>query len=391
MKRQIVPKLPIHLTILSIARLILSTANRMYYPFLPVFARGLGVNIETLAIVLSARQGLGVFAPLFGSAGDFLGRKSSVLIGLGLFTLSFSFVAINPTFETIFIALLVASIATTIFNPAIYAFIGDQVPRSRHRLVIGITEFSWSGALIIGIPIIGFIIAKYNWIAPFPFLASLAAVTTLMVWFLIPKDISGKRSRVPIFKTLQSVFSHPQARAILVVYLLTGTGNGVFTIIYGAWLENAFGLTIASLSAATALMGIAELIGEGVMAGLSDRVSGRLAIALGVGSNIVASLALILLGHSVLGALVGLFMFFMSYEFCLVSAFPYIIELVPEARATIMASRSATHRSGLAIGILIGPLIFHYGYQINLVTVIFMDLIAIVILRLCIKEQKPEL
>ena len=46
------------------ARTVLNTGFRMVYPFLPVFARNLGVDIKTMSLALTARATAGAFGPL---------------------------------------------------------------------------------------------------------------------------------------------------------------------------------------------------------------------------------------------------------------------------------------------------------------------------------------
>ena len=42
-------------------------------------------------------------------------------------------------------------------------------------------------------------------------------------------------------------------------------------VIYGAWLEKAFNISIVALGIATGVIGIAELVGEVLVATISDR------------------------------------------------------------------------------------------------------------------------
>ena len=48
---------------LAVARLVLNTGHRMVYPFLPTFARGLGVDLEAIALMVTARSALSLPPP----------------------------------------------------------------------------------------------------------------------------------------------------------------------------------------------------------------------------------------------------------------------------------------------------------------------------------------
>ena len=59
-------RLPLQIGLLAAARFILSTGFRMVYPFLPVIARGLGVDVELMGLAITARSSLGLAAPARG-------------------------------------------------------------------------------------------------------------------------------------------------------------------------------------------------------------------------------------------------------------------------------------------------------------------------------------
>ncbi len=63
------PKLRAQILVMTLARIVLNTMHRMVYPFLAVFARGLGVDLAVIAYALTLRSLLGVF----GSAARFTG------------------------------------------------------------------------------------------------------------------------------------------------------------------------------------------------------------------------------------------------------------------------------------------------------------------------------
>ena len=74
--------------LLAAIRTVLNTANRMFYPFLAVFARGLGVDIVSISFVLSARSFTAMLTPFFAPTIERYGRKLGMLMAIILFTLS---------------------------------------------------------------------------------------------------------------------------------------------------------------------------------------------------------------------------------------------------------------------------------------------------------------
>ena len=80
----------------------------MVYPFLSVFARGLGVDIASMSLLMTARSLIGSASPLFAPIADRRGRKFGMLAGISIFTLGMGIVAIHPSYWTLAAALILA-------------------------------------------------------------------------------------------------------------------------------------------------------------------------------------------------------------------------------------------------------------------------------------------
>ena len=125
-------------------------------------------------------------------------------------------------------------------------------------------------------------------------------------------------------------------------------------MVYGIWLESAFGLSIALLGAATTVIGLAELLGEGLTASIADRLGLKRAIVAGLILSALSYILLPLVGRTLPLALMGLFVTFLTFEFTIVTAFSLFTEILPTARATMMSSSVAAISIGRAIGALVG-------------------------------------
>jgi DHA1 family inner membrane transport protein len=106
------------LIIFMFLRTILNTAHRMVYPFLPIFARGLGVDISAMSLLMTARSLMGASSPLFAPIADRRGRRFGMLLGMLIFTLGVGLVAVHPTLWTLAGALILAMIGKYLFDPS---------------------------------------------------------------------------------------------------------------------------------------------------------------------------------------------------------------------------------------------------------------------------------
>jgi len=384
--RQARLRLRYQLVLFAAVRTVSFTAHRLVYPFLPVIARGLGVDLQTAALAVSARSLLGIFGPAIGSTGDRLGRRRAMVTAMLLLAVGFALVQPFPIYLVFALALAVGSVAKILFDSSMQAYLGDVVHYARRGLAIAVTEMGWSLASLIGLPIVGLIIAESGWAAAFPWIAALALGSALGLYWVLPADGRELSSRVRLSDGLRVVFRHRIALAALTVGLLITTANEVVNIVFGAWLEQAFALQVVALGAASIVIGSAELLGEGFVAGVTDRLGKLRSVTLGILLNSAAAVALPVLGRTLPGAAVGLFLFYLTFEFTLVSAIPLMTELVPSARATVMASNISAHALGRALGALLGPALFTLGIGVNGLAAAALNLIALALLVRYVRE-----
>ena len=376
------------LALFTVIRFVFNTAHRMVYPFLGVIARGLGVDLPAMSLALTARALVGTLGPFAATVADSRSRKFGMLLGLGVFSSGAGIVALLPTLPGLTISLVLATMGKYIFDPSMQAHIGDRVPYERRGRAIAITEMGWSLAYVVGIPLMGLLIARRGWVAPFPLFALLGLLMFAALYLLLPHEPLREPPPNGTFSSFRVVFASIPALLGLSIALLVSAGNELVSLVFGVWLEDSFGLKILALGAAAAVIGLAELSGEGLVAGFSDRMGKPLAIALGLAANSVAALLLPLLGRTTPGALAGLFLFYITFEFGVVSMIPMMTEVLPSARATLMAFNIAAFSLGRAIGAPLAPLLYGHGFWVVAVGAAAFNLVALVALRFMTARQK---
>jgi predicted MFS family arabinose efflux permease len=377
--------LPPKLIVFTLIRTVLNTAHRMVYPFLSAFARGLGVDLAVLSNVMAARGLIGMIGPLAASLADRRGRKVGILAGMGLFSAAAALVVAWPTFTGFAAAMLLMSFGKYIFDISLVSWLGDRVPYERRGRVLAVTEFGWSLAFILGVPLVGLLIARGGWDSPFLLFASLGAVAFLVLAVIIPRDAPTKTpgSRAINKHNLNSILHSPAFLPILAslsLGLFSSAANETVNLIFGVWLEDAFGLQIAALGAASAVIGLSELGGEGLVAAFVDRLGKPRAVALGLVVNSLAALTLPVLGSTEAGALTGLFFFYISFEFTIVSSIPLMTEMLPSARATMLAMNVAGLSLGRALGAFAAPRLYALGFLAVAAGAVTFNLLALLAL-----------
>jgi predicted MFS family arabinose efflux permease len=238
------------------------------------------------------------------------------------------------------------------------------------------TEFGWSLAFVVGVPLMGFLIARNGWMAPFPLLAVLGVLIVSGLFWMLPKEslpANPTRSR----DNFRLVLTSLPALTGLAIGMLATAANEQVNLVFGVWLEDSFGLQIAALGAASAVIGFSEMGAEGLVAAFVDRLGKLRAISLGLAVNSLSALVMPWLGRTEIGALIALFFFYISFEFTIVSFLPVMTELLPTARATLLACTVAAFSFGRAIGAFLAPRLYELGFVAVALGAIGFNLLAL--------------
>jgi predicted MFS family arabinose efflux permease len=358
----------------------------MVYPFLPVLSRGLGIPFETAALAVSGRWLLGLGVPVVGQLADLRGRKTAVLIGLSVFAFGVLVVVIWPSFLGLLLTLVLTALGRHLIDPAIQAYVGDRVPYSQRGRAIAVIEMAWALAFLIGIPIIGWIISRQGWLAPFPLLAIAAGIAFILVLFTIQGDGVEDRGRGSIGRNLTALYSSKLALAGIAVSFLISAGNESFSIIFGAWMEIGFNLEILALGSVTAVIGFADLTGVTLVATVTDRLGIRNSLGIGIALTAAAALLLPMFSNSVGSALLMVFLFYLFFEFSIVSNMARMTELEPNIRATMMSGLIAGSQLGRGIGAWIGAFLFKSGLWSVCIAAASLNIIALLLIYKFVRE-----
>lgn len=350
----------------TFSRLLLNTARRLTYPFAPVLSRGLGVSLSAVTSLIAINQVTAVLGALAGPMIDRLGYRRMMVAGMVMLSVGMLAAAWFPFYGVVLIALVLAGLGKSIFDPAVQAWAGARVPYRRRALVVGILEVAWSASTLVGIPMVAVLIDRYGWQSPFLVIGGLSLVAAATLLVLIPADNavrsdSGRGTRAAYVGAYADVLGKPSTVGMLGYAFLVSMANDSLFVVYGAWLEQRFGLTIVALGLGTSLIGLAELAGEGVTAAVADRWGLRRALTVGLCLTTLGYWLLPLLARSPAAALSGLALLFFFFEFSMVTSLSLCTEMLPGRRATMMAVFLATAGLGRVAGALTGGAVWVAG------------------------------
>jgi MFS transporter, DHA1 family, inner membrane transport protein len=344
------------LLVISLARLMLNAGRRFPYPFLPAIARGLGVPLVQANLMITAGQSTGFLSPLIGPLADKYGYRRMMVLGLFFFVAGMLILLGVPYYWAAIIGFSLSALGKATYDPAMQGFIGDRVPYRRRALAIGLNEYSWAFSLLLGVSLLGFAMERWGWRSPFALMGGVAFLGIPALLLLVSPDrLQQNGGTANGFAQAWRLLRHnPAAIGVLIFSVLISAASENITIVYGAWFEGSFGLSLGALGVSTVVLGLAEVVGESLTALVVDKLGKVRSIVIGAGATALAYLILPIISRSLLTAIIGLALVFVTGEFTIVSSLPLVSELLPEARSSMMGSNIFALSLGRVIGSLEG-------------------------------------
>ncbi len=349
------------LLVVLLARLVLNTAFRIIYPFLPSIARGLNISLAAASGLVTLRMAGMMAAPFVGPAADRYSRRHTMAAALLIFALAGLLLTGTGAFAVAAVAFLFYGVAKAIYDPTVYAYLGDSVPYRQRGRIIGIVELSWSGAWLLGVPVSGFVIERFGWRAPWAFLSVLGLLAAWLTRAHLPpsrRPIEHDRGNLSVASLIgdwRGLLLRRPVIVLLSVSLFLGLANEIPFIVYGAWLETTFGLSISTLGVASLVVGLAEAAAELGASAITDRLGKRRSMLMGF-AGLAVTLILLpgLAGLGLVAALAGVALMMLTFEFTIVSLLPLATELAPDMRASSLSLVVTSFSISRALGAVAG-------------------------------------
>ena len=350
------------LAVTTLGKWLINTGKRIFYPFAPAMARGMGVDVSAITSLIALNQTTALLAPFVMSLADTKGYKPVALLAMLVTLIAFLAMGLFPVYGVVLVGIFLIGMTKSVIDPTFQAMVGEHVaPRHRGRAV-GIMEISWAASTLISIPVCGFIISRYHWQTPFLVLAVLTLICLGILYKVLPENRAkqAETSRVRVKEWL-ILFKNPRIAALLIYSFCVCMANDNFFVTYGFWLEDTYALSLTSIGLGTILIGGAEILGELLMAFLSDRLGIVRTLRWSTLFSALSFLALLFLDGELGRALGGLFLIFFTFEFSYVTSMALTTELSTTNRGTLLSLFFAVRGLGRVVGALSGGICWSFS------------------------------
>ncbi|WP_136608336.1 MFS transporter [Paenibacillus dokdonensis] len=244
------------LIVLMVNMFIAMLGIGLVIPILPKLLEDFNAG-GTAAGYLIAASGLTqfLFSPLAGEWSDKYGRKRMIVLGLLLFTLSQFLFAIANVMWMLYISRFLGGIGAAMMVPAMMAYVADSTTEDTRGKGLGMLGAAMSLGFVIG-PGIGGFLADFGLRAPFYISALIAAIATILSFFMLKETLSEERlqaarqsqqKRESIVKQLITSVKAPYFIYLILVFTLTfGLVN--FEAVFSLYVDNKYAYTTKEIS-----------------------------------------------------------------------------------------------------------------------------------------------
>lgn len=371
-----------------VAKFFVDTSTQLFNPFLLIFAGGIGVSGLTMGRLVSLRNLSGLIAPVIGSLADRFGYRRLMRINLLLVALGILLFSLGENLFLAGLAMVMWGAGQGGFGPNVHSYLSARLPYSKRSRYLGILEYSWAMAGIVGLFLLGRVIDAWGWQVPLYLLAAGLAAAALLAGTLPsgiptegspPADIPtegippGRESfdrasedkSKDGFSLIGGVrdFFHlgPYRRSAwgaILVNLFNFFAVFHIMIIHGAYLEREFDMGPSALGTVALLMGLFDWAGSILVSIAGDRIGKRRSVLIGTAGMTVFFFLLPFTNQGLLVALAGLIIPRFFFEFATVSNFPLLSEQYPSKRGKILSLGVAGGLVGTTVAATTGPAAF---------------------------------
>jgi len=161
----------------------------------PAFVQDIGIPYNnTTWTALAQAMSTAACAPILGKVGDVIGRRKTLLLGIGVFTLGNVLSAIAGSLGFMMAARFIVGIGTAAMSPVILAYIATEFPQDKTAKGFSLYMLLSSASVIIGPTIGGLIVSAYGWRAMLWVCTAICAAIFTVCVFASRNQPSAKKS-----------------------------------------------------------------------------------------------------------------------------------------------------------------------------------------------------
>lgn len=357
-----------NLWILSFTLVVIMLGFGMVIPIMPFYIDSMGATGLQLGLLVASYGVMRlIFAPLWGSLSDRVGRKPVLMIGIFGNGLTLLLFGLSTQLWMLFLARSLSGILSSATSPTTMAYISDSTTEEDRGGGMGMLGAAVGLGTVVG-PGLGGWLAGDSLATPFFIGAALSLVALLLILFLLPESLSpqtrlangDKKATFPVRQMWSAIFS-PLGSLLMMAFLVAFSAT-IFYAIFGLYALEKFGYGTEQVGTILMVVGLVSALTQGIMTGpLTKRWGEAVVIKLSLLATSIGFLILIP-ANSFLTVLLTTGIFILATSLLT----PAVSALTSKWVTMDQGATMGLSNSFMSLGRIIGPLFAGFLFDMNL-------------------------
>ena len=351
--------------ILGFTLLVVMLGYGMVLPVMPFYIEELGAGGRELGWLMASYSLMQlIFAPIWGTLSDRIGRKPVLSLGVLGYAIALLMFGLATEYWMLFLARTFSGILSSATMPTAMAYIGDNLPEKERSSGMGQLGAAMGVGVVLG-PLIGGMLSS-EWLAlPFFIGSGLAALAFLLVLFLLPESRArqsvARQNTSLTWEVIRHTLLSPAGVILLLIFIMSfGLSN--FQGIIGLYVVDKLAFNTKQVGTIWMVLGGVMILAQGVLTGpLTKRFGELMLIRIGL---LVGALGFILitLASGYITMLLSISILTLALALIGPALNAFISCYAGDHQGAVMGLNSAT----ASLGRVLGPLWGGYIFDINM-------------------------
>ncbi|MFH2126887.1 MAG: MFS transporter [Pseudomonadota bacterium] len=351
--------------LLGMAGFVVMADNWAVSPILPAIAANLHIDVTRAGLLISAYMvPFGIFQLVFGPLADRFGKKQVITFSMILFTLATGLCALGLGLPDLALYRALTGMFAASVMPISLAMIGDLFPIEKRQGAIG----GFMGISFLGQGLsmaIGGVTAYFlNWRGVFLLYAVLSIIPTLALIKVYKSIPASKNPQAKFLAPYAKLLAHTRSLYTYILVLLEGVFIiGSFSYL-GAYISQTYHYNYLQIGLIMTAFGLATVIGGKLSGKLSQAMTPRGLLSLGLLAAVVAEAVFAYLGGSLGWLIAGIALLGFGFIFTHSTLLTRATEFAMKARGAAMSLVAFCFMGGGGLGTALGGVVIqHEGFS----------------------------
>jgi MFS family permease len=289
------------LIVFMVAMILANLGGSMYGPLEALYLEDLGANVTTIGVFYTLAQIVPLLLQIFGGwLSDSIGRLKAIAIGSIFGTISQIILVLSNSWGWVLLSSMVGAGARSLVGPSFDAFIAENSSEHNRARVYGVSQMLFGIVAVVGPPIGGWLVDKFNFKTMLVIAAILYVIATVIRVIMAKRSsqhVNADQEKVPLSfgglkLNLKTMFGLVFAGGVITWIMIT---DGVRDIAFGIsfnffslFLEQVANMNVQPIGLLMGVFGLFQMAFMIPGGWLSDKFGERLGIMSGFFLNFVA-------------------------------------------------------------------------------------------------------